>query len=188
MSLLQRVARREPEAMRECVSRFGGLVWSLAKRAGLPEPECEDISQEIFAELWQVSSRYDPTVAGETAFVATIARRRIIDRQRRLGSQRTMMAGAAVRAASAQNTVDAQYSGEFAEEASKAMNAFGQLSSEQQRVLRMNVELGLTHELIAQATGMPLGTVKTHARRGLIKLREMLGEAQEPSVDRRAGA
>jgi RNA polymerase sigma-70 factor (ECF subfamily) len=63
------------------------------------------------------------------------------------------------------------------------MKAFTLLSSDQQRVLRMSVELGLTHELIAKSTGMPLGTVKTHARRGLMKLRELLGEHEPDSSE-----
>jgi RNA polymerase sigma-70 factor (ECF subfamily) len=54
-----------------------------------------------------------------------------------------------------------------------------QLSNEQQRVLRLSVYEGLSHELIARSTGLPLGTVKTHARRGLIKLREILGVTVE---------
>jgi len=184
LTLLQRVAKKEPEAMRECVARFGGLVWSLARRAGLTESECEDVSQEIFSELWSVCSRYDPDVAGETAFVATIARRRIIDRQRRLGAQRGMIAGAAAQAqANGYEGAPPSKPGEVAEEATKAMKAFTLLSSDQQRVLRMSVELGLTHELIAKSTGMPLGTVKTHARRGLMKLRELLGEDEPDSSE-----
>lgn len=183
-TLLQRVATKDAEAMRECVARFGGLIWSLARRAGLVESECEDVSQEIFSELWSVCARYDPDVAGETAFVATIARRRIIDRQRRLGAQRGMIAGAAAQAQThGFEGAPPSKPGEVAEEASKAMKAFTLLSSDQQRVLRMSVELGLTHELIAKSTGMPLGTVKTHARRGLMKLRELLGESGESSTE-----
>lgn len=76
LTLLQRVAKKEPEAMRECVARFGGLVWSLARRAGLTESECEDVSQEIFpncgrcvpamTRMWRVrprSSRRSPVDA-----------------------------------------------------------------------------------------------------------------------------
>ena len=48
------------------------------------------------------------------------------------------------------------------------------LSADQQKVLRLSVYEGLSHELISRSTGLPLGTVKTHARRGLIKLRELL--------------
>jgi RNA polymerase sigma factor (sigma-70 family) len=68
---------------------------------------------------------------------------------------------------------------EIGEEAAKAAKAFESLSPEQQRVLRLSVYEGLSHELIARSTGLPLGTVKTHARRGLIRLRELLNEGSE---------
>ena len=56
---------------------------------------------------------------------------------------------------------------ELGEEAARAAKAFETLTPEQQRVLRLSVYEGLSHELIARSTGLPLGTVKTHARRGL---------------------
>jgi len=60
-----------------------------------------------------------------------------------------------------------------------ASEAFKQLSEDQQRVLRLSIHHGLSHEKIARATDLPLGTVKTHARRGLIKLRELMGGASD---------
>ncbi|MEM9702512.1 MAG: sigma factor-like helix-turn-helix DNA-binding protein, partial [Planctomycetota bacterium] len=60
------------------------------------------------------------------------------------------------------------------EESDAAEQAMAMLSAEQQRVLRLSVVYGLSHEKIAQATDMPLGTVKTHIRRGLIKVRDVL--------------
>ena len=55
-----------------------------------------------------------------------------------------------------------------------AQRAFEQLRPEQQQVLQLAIHHGCSHEQIATATGMPLGTVKTHARRGLIKIRQIL--------------
>jgi RNA polymerase sigma-70 factor (ECF subfamily) len=65
---------------------------------------------------------------------------------------------------------------ELGEDAAKAKSAFGALSSEQQRVLQLSLQYGLSHQRISEATGLPLGTVKTHARRGLLRIREALGE------------
>jgi RNA polymerase sigma-70 factor (ECF subfamily) len=157
-------------AVQEAIARYGGLVWSLARRLGLPDSETEDAVHEVFTELWRNGHRYDPKIASETAFVATIARRRLIDRRRRLGRQ-----------PSKQQITESVVGGgqeprpELGEEAARAAKAFETLTPEQQRVLRLSVYEGLSHELIARSTGLPLGTVKTHARRGLIKLRELLG-------------
>ena len=69
------------------------------------------------------------------------------------------------------------------EAAVAAEAAMETLKPDQQRVLRMSIYQGLSHERIAEATGMPLGTVKTHARRGLIRLREMLSEGSHAAAD-----
>jgi len=173
--LLHRVARGDDAAVRECIARFGGLVWTLAHRAGLKDAEAEDAVQEVFAELWRSGGRYDPAIASETAFIATIARRRLIDRRRR-----------ATRHAGASAIIDDEQIRavepppppvDSSDDAMKAAHALGTLSPDQQRVLRLAVYEGLSHELISRATGLPLGTVKTHARRGLMRLREMLGLA-----------
>ena len=84
-SILQRVAAGDTEAVAACIDRFGGLVWSLARRFLDRPTEAEDAVQEIFIELWKSASRFDPSIASETTFVAMIARRRLIDRQRKLG-------------------------------------------------------------------------------------------------------
>lgn len=168
--LLHRVSRGDQAAIRECIARFGGLVWSLARRIGLSDAECEDAVQEIFTEIWQNGYRYDASIASETAFVATIARRRLIDRRRKLGRQ---VQKQTITEATPIPPADAVQPG-LPDEARRAAAALTQLSTEQQRVLRLSVYEGLSHELIARSTGLPLGTVKTHARRGLIKLRELL--------------
>ena len=172
--LLHRVSAGDAEAVQECIARFGGLVWALARRSGLPESELDDAVHDIFTELWHNGHKYDPNIASEAAFVAIIARRRLIDRRRRISrrpasSELTEFNGGV---ASGPAPVARP---ELAEEAATAARALESLSAEQQRVLRLSVYEGLSHELISRATGLPLGTVKTHARRGLMRLREMLG-------------
>jgi len=160
-------------AVQEAIARYGGLVWSLARRLGLPDSETEDAVHEVFTELWRNGARYDPNIASETAFVATIARRRLIDRRRKIGRQ-------PVKQQISENVVGGKQEPakpDLGEDAVRAAKAFETLTAEQQRVLRLSVYEGLSHELIARSTGLPLGTVKTHARRGLIKLRELLGRS-----------
>jgi RNA polymerase sigma-70 factor (ECF subfamily) len=170
--LLHRVSAGEAQAVQECIGRFGGLVWALARRSGLPEADLEDAVHEIFTELWHNGHKYDPQIASEAAFVAIIARRRLIDRRRRIGRRPTTQELTEFNSGAASNPLPANP--DVAEEAAVAAKALETLSSEQQRVLRLSVYEGLSHELISRATGLPLGTVKTHARRGLLRLREML--------------
>src|SRR5678816_3425476 len=82
-SLLGRVAAGVPGAVDECIARYGGLVWTLARRFSSNSADAEDATQEIFLDLWRSAARFDPIAASETTFVALIARRRLIDRRRR---------------------------------------------------------------------------------------------------------
>ncbi|MBC7835041.1 MAG: sigma-70 family RNA polymerase sigma factor [Phycisphaerales bacterium] len=171
-SLLQRVARGDEGAVRAVLDAYGGLVWTLASRA-LARAEAEDAAQEIFIDLWKSAGRFDPGVASEVTFVAMIARRRIIDRRRKLGRE-----PAATPVSESMDGSGSSHSPsemlERAEDVRRALGAIAQLRPEQQRVLRLSLQQGLSHERIAEATGLPLGTVKTHARRGLMTVRETL--------------
>lgn len=170
--ILPRVALGDKDAMRRCLDRFGGLVWSLARRQLRTESEAEDAVQEIFLDVWRSAARFDASVASEVTFVAMIARRRLIDRRRRVSGSREKTILEDTPPASAPADLSAV---EKPEDVKRAVEMFGRLSAEQQRVLRLSIQQGLSHEGIAGVTGMPLGTVKTHARRGLIKLRELMG-------------
>ncbi len=175
------MAAGEPGAAAECLQQFRGLVWSLARRLCPSATEAEDAVQEIFIDVWRSAARYDASIASEATFVATIARRRLIDRARRRKrrpEQTLVSEGIAARAAEGDSS-------ELAEAAHYAQRAFERLRPEQRRVLHLSIRHGQSHEQIASTTGLPLGTVKTHARRGLIKLRELLA-AEGFSVDETA--
>ena len=169
-SILPRVASGDPAAINACYDRFGGLVWSLARRFCHNPTDAEDAVQEIFIDLWKSAERFDASIASETTFVAMIARRRLIDRNRRR-QRRPPMPTLPEQAADPHESIDPS---ELTEEARIAAAAFERLRPEQKQVLRLAIHHGCSHEQIATTTGMPLGTVKTHARRGLIKIREIL--------------
>lgn len=171
-SILERVAAGDPGAPSECISRFSGLVWSLARRLCSSASDAEDAVQEIFIDLWKSAPRFDSSIASETTFVAMIARRRLIDRGRRK-MRRPEVPQIAETVADRAERVDRP---ELGEQQKLAQRAFSQLRPEQQQVLQLAIHHGCSHEQIATATGMPLGTVKTHARRGLIKIRQILAE------------
>lgn len=169
-TILERVARQVPGAVDEMMARFGGLVWSLARRTLSDATEAEDAVQEIFVEIWRTAHRFDPSIAGEATFVAMITRRRLIDRTRR----KTRRPQSVALQESSPDPTPPDDTTEVREQAGVASAAFERLRPEQQQVLRLAIHHGRSHEQIAATTGMPLGTVKTHARRGLIRLRQLL--------------
>jgi RNA polymerase sigma factor (sigma-70 family) len=170
--LLWRAARGETEAFSECVARYGGLVWAMARR--MVPHEAEDAVQEVFVDLWRSAGRYDPRVASEVTFVAMIARRRIIDRRRRVARRSDVPTAEMAAIPSVAPGPDR------GAEAAIAARAVEALPPDQRAVLVLATCQGLTHEEIAEATGMPLGTVKSHARRGLMRIRAALLGVEEP--------
>jgi RNA polymerase sigma-70 factor (ECF subfamily) len=163
-------------AMQECIDEYGGLIWSLARRLCPSPAQAEDAVQEVFIALWENASRFEESKGAEVTFVAMIARRRLIDSSRK--HQRRQQA--VERAKEHQKSESADFEQRVAQidEAARAMQAMEQLSEDQQRVLKLAIHQGLTHDEIAHSTGLPLGTVKTHARRGLIRVRELLAGAE----------
>lgn len=165
------------EAVRECLARYGGLVLALARRL-LPPGEVEDAVQEVFIELWQQAGRFDPLRAQERTFVTLITRRRCIDRLRRRGAGPRLEPISA--AETAAHELDPSRPAEVREESARVRALLGDLSEDQRRVLRLSIHEGLSHSEIAAHTGQPLGTVKTHIRRGLIAVRQLM-EAGAPA-------
>jgi RNA polymerase sigma-70 factor (ECF subfamily) len=176
-SLLQRISRGDQRAVRECIDRYSGLVWSLARRFSGSAADAEDATQEVFVNLWRSAARFDPAIASEPTFVAMIARRRLIDRNR--ARQRWPSTSPPPDPPPEPAAPPAGPRIDLSEEAIRAARALTQLSDEQQRILRLAVHQGLSHDQIAAATGLPLGTVKTHIRRGLLRVRELLAPRRE---------
>lgn len=128
--------------------------------------------QEIFVDIWKNAARFDETQSSETTFIAMIARRRLIDRIR-YSTRR-------ISADSLDDVLTEPFTRSDKEmqisvEAKEAAEAIRELRPEQQQVLKLSIVQGMSHQEIADATGMPIGTVKTHARRGLMQVREILG-------------
>lgn len=171
-SVMARVAAGDPVAMEDCLTRYGGLVWSIARRFSPTNADAEDAVQEVFIEVWRHAGRYDETIASEPTFIAMIARRRLIDRQRRRDRQPQTTAWD--ESTLPQSDRDPAEWLQICDDAERAREKMRELSDEQQRVLKLALEGGSSQSEIAEQLNLPLGTVKTHARRGLIKLRELL--------------
>jgi RNA polymerase sigma factor (sigma-70 family) len=170
-SFLERVASGDPLAVEGCVTKYRGLVWSIARQFSRNHADAEDAVQEVFIELWRHAARFDPTIAAESTFVATVARRRFIDRQRRHARQPGMHSLAIEPAAATPSETERL---EMADEGRRAREMLTHLRPEQRQVLELSIDEGLSQQEIAEATRLPLGTVKTHTRRGLMRLRQLL--------------
>ncbi|QDV08051.1 ECF RNA polymerase sigma factor RpoE [Planctomycetes bacterium Poly30] len=171
-TILERVAAGDPGAVKDVLSRYSALVWSLASGLSRDPHEIEDVVQDIFVDVWRSSKRYDPRVASEATFIATIARRRVIDRRRRAGRRVDPEPLEEELAPGADDPSLRQV--DIEDEAMQAKEVLAELSGDRRRVLELSVVTGLTHREIAADTGIPLGTVKSHIRRGLVEVSERL--------------
>lgn len=169
-SPLERVANGEAGAVEACVDAYAALVRGLAQRLLPKHADVDDVVQEIFVELWRSASRFDSGRASDRGFVATIARRRIIDRRRRMDRRPET-----TRIEAGMDRGDNQHERTLGRvEAAPARQALELLSEEHRRWVLMAVVDGYTHTEIAESTGTPLGTVKSGIRRGLARMRTAL--------------
>ena len=173
-TLLERVGAGDKTAVPLLLNKYGALVWSVASRM-VPLEAAEDLVQEIFIQIWSQAERFDPSRASESTYITTIARRRAIDHNRKVGRRPSheVLEEETPQQESRLEAVD------VADEARVAQEALEQLNPDQQKVLRLSIVEGLTHTEIATVTELPLGTVKSHARRGLERVRALLEEQRK---------
>lgn len=167
--VLPRVAAGDTAAVRVCLERYGRVVLGMARRWLGSDADAEDATQEVFIDLWKQAGRFDPRVASELTFVAMIARRKLIDRLRR---RKTRPPAATL--AEEPVSPPAASTWELNDELAPVRQVLDELPAAQRRVLLLAVSDGASHAEIAELTGLPLGTVKTHIRRGLLYVRERL--------------
>lgn len=179
-SPLLRVARGDPGAVAACIDEYGALVWSLARRLSPTPSDAEDAVQEIYLDLWRSAGRYEPSQGSDKVFIMTIARRRLIDRLRRNARRPEF---GSLEELETLGFATPGTGGETCVEAERAAAAVAQLRPEEQRLLELSVVQGLSHGEIAEHTQLPLGTVKTQIRRGLIRVREILRLGEQGGME-----
>lgn len=172
ISLLCRIASGDRSAVSECIERYGDLIWFLARKYCPVASDAEDAVQDIFIEIWQKAASFDPSLASEQTFLTMVARRRLIDRRRR------QLSGVQCVPCDDQQLINAEQATldtvELEDEAAKAAECMEKLSPVQRSVLTMNICEGHSQATISESLNLPLGTVKSFARRGLLLLRDCM--------------
>ena len=174
-ALLEAVCFGDRRAFRAVYDRFGGELLALCERILRNRADAEDALAEIFWELWQRRERYNPARGGARTYLTTLARSRAIDRLRSQASRPEVRhEGQRLPADQEQlpgfgPTPDDAAS--YAELQARVSEALAELEDRQRQALELAYYEGLSHQQIADRLQAPLGTVKTHIRKGLIKLR-----------------
>lgn len=159
----------QSEALGQLYDRHAGLVYGIALKVLGNAPEAEDLTQDIFLKLAYRSS-YDPQRGSLRTFLAILTRSRALDRVRsRQRAARQVIYEPAADADSHPLETTSQ-----AEQNATVQAALSELSDREQQLLKMAYYDGLTQAAISEHLGLPLGTVKSRVRRGLLKLRQVL--------------
>ena len=162
----------QTEALSTIYDRHVGLVYGIAFKVLGNSQEAEDLTQDVFLLLARGCS-YDPKRGSLRTFLAILTRSRAIDRTRT--RNRTLAFLTRWKLDRSEDASNSPLESVFQQEQSQEVQrAIAQLSDEQQQVLKMAYQEGLSQAQIAERLKIPLGTVKTRARRGLLQLRQTL--------------
>jgi RNA polymerase sigma factor (sigma-70 family) len=156
----------DERVLRAVYDRYGPLVYRVALASLPTRSDAEEVTQITFVSAWQGRATYNPDAGPLGAWLVGIVRRRAIDRLRSIGRERLAQLAAESRTGTGHGPGP-----EGIVERLVIADELGRLPDSQRRVLELAFFDDLTHGQIAALTGMPLGTVKSNLRRGLIQLR-----------------
>jgi RNA polymerase sigma factor (sigma-70 family) len=173
--LAERFCGGDPAALRTVYGRHARIVFGVALRALSTHHDAEDITQQVFVQAWRGRSTFDLERGVFGSWLTGITRRQVAERFAARARDHDVAARAARadRAGSAGRVMDGWLPGtdDQVVESVVVADELARLPSGQRRVMTLAFFDDLTHQQIAARTGLPLGTVKSHLRRGLERLR-----------------
>jgi RNA polymerase sigma-70 factor (ECF subfamily) len=184
-ALAEALADGSTDALSDCYRLYGSLVMGIATRSLRSRHDAEDVVQQVFVSAWRSRGTLRPSDSALPAWLIGITRRRIADEFAR----RAREAAKARRAASTLAPEGDARAGEHVDRLVDRVllrEAVEQMTEPRRTVLHLAYMEDRTQEDIATRLGMPLGTVKSHMRRGLLQLRrDLLSTSKEASDDPR---
>jgi RNA polymerase sigma factor (sigma-70 family) len=166
-SLDHRFACGDSAALREAYDRHGGTVFAIAMRCLGAHHDAEDVTQQVFVRAWRGRATFNPERGSLGGWLVGITRHQVADRQ----AHRLREFRAADYAGRAAGPPDSPAVSDQVVNTVVVADELDRLAPQVRAVLRLAFFDDLTHQQIAAVTGLPLGTVKSHVRRGLERLR-----------------
>jgi len=172
--LLGRVGRGDRAAFGELYDATSPRLFGLVRRLVVDPAQAEEVTQDVYLEIWQNAARFDPAKGNGIAWMFTIAHRRAVDRIRsaQAAHDRDLRIGARDLDVPVDTVAEAA---ETSIEHERVQGALRELSDLQRECVALAYYGGLTQSEIAERLHVPLGTVKTRLRDGMIRLRTALG-------------
>jgi RNA polymerase sigma-70 factor, ECF subfamily len=170
VALLARITAREQSALGELYDRHSRLLFGLILRIVRERSEAEEVLQEVFVQAWNRADSYNAVLGSPVGWLIGIARNRAVDRMR-ANAVRARAEGQAIPASSVE-TPETQTS--LSELKREIRQALASLPTDQRELIEQAYFEGLTQSELAARFRLPLGTVKTRVRTGLLGLRALL--------------
>ncbi len=169
---LARAGRGSQSALSEVYEATSAKLFGICLRILRDRAEAEDALQEIYLNVWRKAGTFDPDRASPITWLATLARNRAIDRLRSLGARPSDPVELA--SAVADPSPDASALLETREAAGSLNRCMDELEAQRSDAIRTAFFGGATYGELAERASVPLGTMKSWIRRGLLQLRECL--------------
>jgi RNA polymerase sigma-70 factor, ECF subfamily len=181
VALVRRMCDSDETALGALYDRWVRSLYSLVFHLLKDANDAEDVVEETFWQAWRKASSYEPSRGAVSTWLLTIGRRRALDRLRAKGRRReySMSGDSSVLTDTPSPALDPLQAVEGSERRLHVLAALKELPEEQRQVLELGYYQGLSQTEIAEATGQPLGTVKTRMRLAMQKLREPLSMYRE---------
>jgi RNA polymerase sigma-70 factor (ECF subfamily) len=172
--LLALVADGDEPAFAELYRRVAPAVFGLVTKVVRDPAQAEEVTQEVFVELWRRSPRFDPARGTARSWIMTCAHRRAVDRVRSAerAARRDDLAGRRDQGRPYDEVVEQVETSLQREHVRRSLDVLTDL---QREAVVLAYYGGYTHREIAELLGVPSGTVKTRLRDGLLRLRDHLG-------------
>jgi RNA polymerase sigma-70 factor, ECF subfamily len=175
-ALLSRVATGDQRAFSDLYDLIAPRMLGLVRHVLKDHAQSEEVVQEVLLEVWQTATRFDPNKGKAVTWMLTMAHRRAIDRVRSAQASRDRDTKIGIRDLGREvDTVSESV--EISIEHKRVEKAMARLSDLQRQAVELAYYGGYTQSEVAEMLNIPLGTVKTRLRDGLIRLRTELGVA-----------
>jgi RNA polymerase sigma-70 factor (ECF subfamily) len=174
VALMRRIVEADETALGALYDRWVRSLYSLVLHLLKDPDEAEDVVEETFWQAWRKAGSYEPSRGAVSTWLLTIGRRKALDRLRARKRSREDTIGDHSFADLLSTAPDPSSEVEGSELREQTRAALNDLPDEQREVLELGYFSGLSQSEIAEATGQPLGTVKTRMRLAMQKLREPL--------------
>ncbi len=174
VELVQRAARGDSGALSILYDRFSGMLLGLATKILGDPADAEDVLQEVFVQVWKQAGRYQSSRSSVSTWLVLITRSRAIDRLRSRNVKLRTTTEARRENLNPHTSPEGMRTVILKERRKRLGEELANLPPEQRDVLEMAYYKGMTQREVAQATGIPLGTVKTRTLLAMKKLRSAL--------------